>query len=514
MIELYRHQAMAVACCAKHERWGFWWDCGTGKTHAMLAMVNCSKINLMPIRYRQEALHPDNHGAVYIPYEGCDSGTQANGGYRSDLLGVKSDRGLPTYHRTLVLCPKQIMRNAWEADAEAWPDVSLDVVWRDSAAKRRKAIADSTADIMVLNYDNFEGHIQDFLGAGITRLICDESSFLKTPTAKRSKAAMRLAKEMESVYLLSGTPAPNGPHEYWSQMGIIDIGLLGASFYRFAGEYCTEIKRPVRGTMRTVGYRENPLVAAELRKKLATKSWVLSKDDALDLPEQVDVVRNVELTDEQAEAYRLCEDELRDVAGNRIKSEAVLIKMRQVLAGGMYVDGKWCHSPYATKMDHLMATTEEISGKQMIIWGEFRGEIKCTTDAINYLYGSDSIAALYGETKGDVRAIVDDFQHGNIQYLVCHPQSVGHGLTLTAASYAYYLSLPWSWEFYKQSRDRIHRAGQRNPCTYFVPLATIDGEQTVDHSVLRSLQSKRTRSDAILDAISGSTNDVRKTVSG
>jgi SNF2 family DNA or RNA helicase len=47
-------------------------------------------------------------------------------------------------------------------------------------------------------------------------VILDEAHYLKTPSAKRTKAALKLAKRADRAWLLSGTPMPNDPRELYT----------------------------------------------------------------------------------------------------------------------------------------------------------------------------------------------------------------------------------------------------------------------------------------------------------
>ncbi len=91
------------------------------------------------------------------------------------------------------------------------------------------------------------------------------------------------------------------------------------------------------------------------------------------------------------------------------------------------------------------------------------------------------------------------FQNGDIQRLICQPMAAGHGITLTKAHYAVYYSLGFSYELFKQSKDRIHRLGQDQPCTYFMLLA----EDTVDEAAYGVVRGKGKVSDALLAVLSG-----------
>jgi SNF2 family DNA or RNA helicase len=81
---------------------------------------------------------------------------------------------------------------------------------------------------------------------------------------------------------------------------------------------------------------------------------------------------------------------------------------------------------------------------------------------------------------------VDDFQNGDADVFVGQPQSGGIGLTLTTAETVVYYSNDYNSETRKQSEDRCHRIGTRNPVTYI----DITASDTIDEAIVRALQRK------------------------
>ena len=73
--------------------------------------------------------------------------------------------------------------------------------------------------------------------------------------------------------------------------------------------------------------------------------------------------------------------------------------------------------------------------------------------------------------------------------------TAGLGITLTAASTMIFYSLDYSMSNYEQTKARIHRVGQRMPCTYIHLVA----RQTVDEKVLRALGSKADLAKTLVD---------------
>jgi SNF2 family DNA or RNA helicase len=142
----------------------------------------------------------------------------------------------------------------------------------------------------------------------------------------------------------------------------------------------------------------------------------------------------------------------------------------------------------SSRMDALLEVLEEHDGNA-IIWSRFRHDIQEITKALQRKYGEHTTAAYYGDTSSDERnRIVRDFQDRNhpLRYFVGNPSTGGYGLTLTEANLMVFYANSFDLEHRLQAQDRIHRIGQRNPCTY-VDLIT---EGTIDEKIVESLRNK------------------------
>lgn len=442
-MKLYDHQQHMVEFLRTHKRWLLSWEMGSGKTIT--------------------------------------------------LLSVCAERPM----RTLVLCPRSVMRAAWLADAEHFPGLDCRCLWHQSRPKRSALIAGGW-DLGVINFESFKSNYRELAARGVRRLIVDESSRTKNHTSGVSRTVVAFSDTVEECYLLSGTPAPNNGTEYWPQLRCVSRAASGESFYGFAGRFFVPQKRKIAGGHEVVtGYRPIAAAEQEFSKRLASCSSSLRKEDCLDLPDKIDKLVEVELSPAETEAYRAVEKELRLISAGgvekRVKAEAVLTKARQITGGSVLVEG----SPVdlgTSKIGALLEVLEEAGDQPAVIWAEFTAQIDRIAAAVSE---RGPTAVIDGRTSGGAAQIVADFQSGRTRYLVCHPQAAGHGITLTAASLAVYYSLSFSSELHLQSRDRIHRAGQTRHCVYVYLLA----KETVDWSMLRSLRGKKSRADAISDAL-------------
>ena len=73
--------------------------------------------------------------------------------------------------------------------------------------------------------------------------------------------------------------------------------------------------------------------------------------------------------------------------------------------------------------------------------------------------------------------------------------TAGLGITLTAASTMIFYSLDYSMSNYEQTRARIHRVGQKQPCTYIHLVA----RGTIDEKVLKALRDKANLAKSLVD---------------
>ena len=146
---------------------------------------------------------------------------------------------------TLVLCPKSIMRSAWQQDATAIGLESV-VCWHTNKAKRHALINTPSDHILITNAETFVNNIEAFRARGIKRIVLDESSMYKNRNSKRTKAVLAFADTCDEVYLLSGTPSPNCPTELWSQLRIISFRATAGAFFQWAHRFMSPTKIKIR----------------------------------------------------------------------------------------------------------------------------------------------------------------------------------------------------------------------------------------------------------------------------
>ena len=131
--------------------------------------------------------------------------------------------------RVCIICPSYLCKN-WKREMEFWyPEHEISIVG--------KKVPETSA---IISYDLT--HRRELGKFNV--LILDESHYVKNKNAKRTKAIMKMAKQMKHVFLLTGTPAPNKPVELWSQLYMLMPKVIG-NYTSFTRRYCGAKQSPL-----------------------------------------------------------------------------------------------------------------------------------------------------------------------------------------------------------------------------------------------------------------------------
>lgn len=375
----------------------------------------------------------------------------------------------------------------------------------------REQLADPNVDIFIINHDGVRIYETVLKEHNFEWVIVDESTKIKSSTSKITKAHWEISWGCKRRTIMTGTPNPNGFVDLWSQFYFLDRGqTLFTSFVDFRKEFFTPIK---------VGHFQNQdafkweLTNPERREALIRlvkdNAIFLDQRDCIDLPERVDLSREVFMTAEQSRVYRKMEEEL--VAelldkrtGMNVQVEAKntlskLMKLRQITSGFVgHAEGvtrieAMDDNP---KYEELDAFLEEIPGKKLVIACQFKEEIY----ALRERYKNRGVGAIFGEEKVESRNdFIRRFQNTDeINIMLLQPQAAAHGITLTKAQYFVFFSLDYNFEFYYQTGKRIERLGQKERMFVYHLLAKTDsGRQTIDHDLMDVLKSKSKDRDVL-----------------
>jgi len=407
----------------------------------------------------------------------------------------------------LIIAPKGVYRNWMRQELPKHLPDRIDhniVCWNPTPTKAEKESLESLEvfsnklTIFLVNIEalsTVKGYTAcyEFLKSYNALMTIDESTTIKSPTASRTKSAVKLGMHAKYRRILTGSPVTKSPLDLFTQCQFLDSELLGfSSFWAFKSRYALMSHRHGAGGSHSYHHIIKYVRLDELNKKLDCFSTRILKEECLDLPEKIYLKRNVELTSEQQKAYNEMKQfavaELEDKTMTAFSALTQMMRLHQITCGHVTTDDGTINEIKSNRLKELLQVLEEADGK-IIIWANYRYDIQTITKALEKKYGKESVASFFGDTPMDKRdQIVSDFQdkENSLTYLVANPKTGGYGLTLTASHTVVYYSNNYDLEIRLQSEDRAHRIGQNHKVTYIDLIA----ENTVDEIIVKSLRNK------------------------
>lgn len=390
--------------------------------------------------------------------------------------------------KTLVIAPLRVALKVWPQETVKWghtAHLSYTII-RGTPADRMGQLMRKT-DIHVINRELVPWLVEK-LGKKwpYDMVVIDESSSFKSQKSKRFKALRKVAPKIERIVELSGTPTSTGLLDLWAQIYLLDGGeRLGRTFTKFRDTYFESDYMGFKFTLR-------PGAEEKIHARLADICMSMSAHEYIDMPERIDNQLMVDMPPAAVAQYRKLEKEfLLELEDDTIvaPNAAVLTgKLLQCANGALYTgeDGEWAEI-HSAKLDALEEIVDSMSGAPLLV---------------AYSYKSD-LARIKARFKHaiEIREMddaIEKWNAGEIQMLLAHPASAGHGLNLQeGGSTIAWFGMNWSLELYQQFNARLHRQGQQD--TVFVHHILAEG--TVDETVARALEARATSQHDLLEAV-------------
>lgn len=361
--------------------------------------------------------------------------------------------------RVLIICPASLKIN-WQREIENYSDRSVFVVdgkkWEDS-------------DFMIINFDivkNFhdtkDRKTSKILASNFDLVIIDEAHYIQNKQAQRTKLINDFVKDIERLWLLTGTPMTSRPINYYNLLNLVESPV--------ALNWMAYVKRYCEGYQFRVGKRKiwNVNGASnldELRERTSKNILRRLKEDVLDLPEKIITPVYLRLHSKEYEElmgeYYDWYDKSED-SGSLSLQFSKLIKVRQVIA--------------EAKVKDTIEICENIieQGKKVIVFTNFTN----TLNMIAEHFGKTAVKLDGSMTKPDRQYSVDQFQENDkIKVFVGNIKAAGVGITLTSAEIVVMNDLSFVPSDHAQAEDRAYRYGQKNNVLVYYPIFdnTIEG---------------------------------------
>ena len=464
-------------------------------------MHSASPIKTLKIRSRSD-LYPYQRQAIDFLKGGVGRALWAEMGLGKTVITLTAlDDLFEAFEctRALVIAPLRVASIVWSDAVEEWAHLRhLRVSKILGTEKQRLAAINAKADIYAINRENIPWLEEQFI-AGKKQVrrwpwdmvVIDESSSFKNHAAKRFKSLRRLRRLFPRLIELTGTPAPRGLEDLWSQIFLLDGGeRLGRTLTAFRERWFIPInKGTFTDWVPKKGARE------EIEALLKDIVMTIRVDDVLEgLSPVVYQTVKVQLSVPILKAYKKMEHEalLELFSGKEIEAvnAGVLAgKLLQLANGAAYIEAPHYEVFHDEKIEALKELVEAVPSAII---------------AYNFISDRERIEkALAGLSWSGLNGPEDEklWRAGKIDYLLLHPASAGHGLNLQreGCNHVIWFGLNWSLELYQQLNARLTGGHRRTGKHIIVQHLVTEG--TIDEDVMIALAGREFTQNALLDAL-------------
>lgn len=395
-------------------------------------------------------------------------------------------------NKVLVIAPLRVAEATWATEAYKWDhtnDLKISKVL-GTPKQRRQALA-KEADVYIINRENVKWLCDELSCIGgwdFDMVVIDELSSFKSAKSQRFKSLRKFIPLASRVVGLTGTPAPNGLIDLWSQIYLIDGGeRLGKSITAYRDKYFNSRQITSNGICT---YDAKKGAEAEIMQKISDICTSMKAEDWLEMPERIDNICCVELDEKEQKMYDKFELEsyMEFLQGSVVALTAASLtnKLLQFSNGAMYTAEGGYVNTNSKKLDRLEEIVEDANGNPVLCFYSYKHDLDRITKKFPF--------ARKLKTSKDI----EEWNCGKIKLLLAHPASAGHGLNLQAGgNIIVWFGLTWSFELYQQANARLYRQGQ-DKSVIIHHLVTLG---TMDECVLKSLHGKRDVQDGVLESL-------------
>lgn len=428
----------------------------------------------------------------------------------------------------LILCPSVVLRT-WGREFVTHGNIT-DTIVVEGSSKAKKALIEraklAPPAALIITYESAATLIQDLIQVKFQCLVLDESHRVKDITTTRTKAALMLSEGRARRVLLSGTPTVGNPLSLYAQFKVLGHYFAAESWTQFKEHYTVTT---AHNKHQVVGYQH----IVDLNKRVTDICLKKTQEDCVDLPQRTIIDVTFPLSTEQKLAYNQIVENGGDALGTAEgfaaqhgvltvedgpqrptpfvwakETVARLNKLEQIVGGFVnhsqanlglcngcpYLD--YCVeerirpytavcrvaktapiTPYLYKNDARRDACRDLledllanPDNKIIVWTRYLQEL-ATLEEVAKSLNTGYVTVRGGMDTNAFENAMHAFNTDPACRLYLGQVASGIGVTLNAANYMVYYSLPWSHEHYTQSRARNYRIGQKRAVTIYRLLA-------------------------------------------
>lgn len=405
--------------------------------------------------------------------------------------------------RALIVAPLRVCYSVWPEEIKKWDQFSG---LRSTILHGPKKVdrLNDDADIFLINPEGLawlfrpddKGSIP-FYSLGADTLIIDELSKFKNGMSQRFKLLRAYHTKFARRWGLTGSPAPNGLLDLFSQIFLLDEGqALGRYFMRYRATYFfpTDYNK--------WNWALKPGAEAAIREQIRPLTLSLRAKDYIELPELVETTIRVDLPKKVRKLY----DQFEEILIAKVRSEVIVAanaavastKCRQLANGAVYAgeSKNGYEVVHDEKIKAMRDLVEELQGQPLLIAYEFQHDV----ERLRYEFGNDTPVIGGSVSAKTSKRIIDEWNRNEIPILLAHPGAMGHGLNAQGGNAAHiaWFSLTWNLEHYDQLIRRVWRQGNKAKRVFVYRFVA---RKTVDEIVASTLRRKTRTQDSLLEGL-------------
>ena len=401
-------------------------------------------------------------------------------------------------NKVLIIAPKRVAQFTWSDEVLKWNHLKhLRVSKIIGDLKSRVLGLKTDADIYTINREQVSWLVEYCLENKLTWdfdcVVIDESSSFKNPSSVRFRALKKVADITSHLFLLTGTPTPNGLLDIWAQVYLLDKGKrLGKNITTYRRTFFYPERTGGNGVVFKYGLRDGS--EEMIYNLLGDIMMSLKAKDYLCLPNRIDNYIKLEMPPKVRKMYDEFEKEYilefknSDKVIEANSAGVVCGKLLQLANGRVYDEDKNVIDIHRIKLDALKEIIEDNEGKPILVFYYFKHDFEILMEELK------SLNPRTLESEKDFR----DWNDKKIRILLAHPASMGHGLNLqSGGNIIVWYGLTWSLELYQQANARLYRQGQ----TESVIIHHLLMKDTIDEDVIERLSKKEKTQDDLINAI-------------
>jgi len=374
----------------------------------------------------------------------------------------------------LIICPAYLATN-WKHELERCGETDIVVIV--GSAKVKKLLLQQNYKWTIMSYallarSEYEKILQQCAWAS---LIFDEAHRLRGRNSLRTKAAYRLRKRTDRIWMLTGTPLVANAGDLFPLLKLCDPQEY-SSYWRFVGEHCHLTQTP---WATKIGKLKNEAVFYDLLRKHMLRRKLV--DMLPDIPKVVEQKITVELTGINRTRYQRAKKEYRLDDKPLLSGGAMITALRQLTSS----DG--------TKIKALDGLISDLPEEKIVIFAWYRSTVHKIVEKLQENY--KGIYCVTGATPWKARQNkIDLFEQGGQKFLVATLGALREGVNLQCARIVIFVEEDWLAATNEQATARLLRRGQERTVLKY----SIHARKTVDESVHRIQQR---RADMSLQAV-------------